>query len=110
MMRRKLTIAGVCAVLTLVILAVGATPTDDFPSYAKSLTGPANDGQDFEPGDTLTHVCRAVYVGTGGDIRWTLSSGTELLSRNVADGTLMPYRVIDVSTNGTTASHLQCVW
>ena len=49
--------------------------------------------------------CRAIYVGTGGDLKLTVGS-TAVTFKNVPSGTLLPIRAQLIWSTGTTASNV----
>lgn len=77
---------------------------------------PAVSGEEIEiatntvSGDVeLDPPCRALWVGTGGDVVGILDSDTvETTFRNVQDGTLLPFAFRQISSigDGTTAEDL----
>ena len=82
--------------------------TDRFASRAQSLEGPANHGFTVTPSDAtpLAETCRALYVGSAGDIAVTMASGASLSFVGLGAGTVLPVRVSAVLATGTTASNI----
>lgn len=79
---------------------------DDFKSHQTGLTAPASAGQalvadDIQP---LASVTRAIYVGSGGDMRVTLLSGDVITLKSTVAGTVYPLRITHLHSTGTTAS------
>ena len=80
--------------------------SDAFASHSVGLSAPAicpeavvpNDGQD------LGHVTRAIYVGTGGNIRVLMPEGLTTVFENLPSGAFLPIRVKRVFATGTTAT------
>ena len=74
---------------------------------AKTIT-PIEAGFAVTPHDTnaLSAVTRAIYVGTGGDVKVQTVGGNDLTFSNVADGSLIPIRIDMVYSTGTTASDI----
>lgn len=55
----------------------------------------------------LTHVTRALFVGTGGDINLVLrDDNNEVLLKNVPSGGLLPVRAKLVKSTDTTAQDI----
>lgn len=52
----------------------------------------------------LTHTTRSIYVGYGGNLNVLMVDGTSGIHYNVQDGEILPIRVKQVYTTGTTAS------
>lgn len=73
--------------------------------------GPATYAEAVTPSDTneLTRVSRALYVGNTGDVAVVMSSGGTITFAAVPSGTLLPVRVRQVKTTGTTASGIVSV-
>jgi hypothetical protein len=72
--------------------------SDRFSSHAPSLTGPASSGFAITPDDTLllAETTRALFVG----------SGAVLTFEAVADGAILPLRIVRVLATGTTAANI----
>lgn len=83
---------------------------DTFKGYMPGIESPATDGEAVTPSDTLdlSKVSRALYVGTGGTLKVTLASGTDLTFGAIAAG-WHPLRVSRVWSTGTTASDIVAV-
>ena len=81
--------------------------TDIFASYILK-DAPAENYGAITPNDgtDLTQVCRAIWVGTGGDVALVSPSGGTATFKNVADGTLLPCRASRVKVTGTTATDI----
>jgi hypothetical protein len=59
------------------------------------------------PADSdLSAPVRALYVGTGGNLRVTTTAGNDVTFANVATGSLLPVSVRRVWTTGTTATNI----
>ena len=55
--------------------------------------------------------CRAVYVGTGGNVALMLADDTvAVIFTNVPDGTLLPFACKQIRSTSTTASGLVAVY
>ena len=72
------------------------------------LDAPAFDGFAITPSDTVDFdtVCRAIYIGTGGDISFIAASGNTVVLKNTVAGTVMPFRMKRINSTGTTAADL----
>jgi hypothetical protein len=49
-------------------------------------------------------------VGNGGDIAVTMRGGDEVTFANVADGVILPIRVLRVKATGTTATDILAIY
>lgn len=81
---------------------------DPFTTHHTTLTAPAQEGESVTPSDSqsLARVSRAIYVGTGGDLRLRLVSGSEITLANAQPGALYPVRAAQILATGTTAGGL----
>lgn len=52
----------------------------------------------------LTYVTRALWVADAGDVSVDMESGSTVIFKGVAAGTLLPLRIKQVNTTGTTAT------
>lgn len=70
--------------------------------------GPAHDGIAITKSDTqMTTQCRAIYVGTSGDLAVKFSGdGTAITFKNVPSGTLLPLSATHIMSTNTTASDI----
>ena len=85
---------------------------DEFSSYREGLSDVADNAAAVTPNDSsdLSTTARALYIGTGGDLKVTLvGSGTVTFS-SYPSGTWMPLRVQRVFASGTTATGIVAVW
>lgn len=84
---------------------------DDFKGYSPSMQSPVTHGVAVVPDDAadLTHLTRALYIGTGGDVRVTLADGSAVTFVNMVQG-WHPMRVARVFATGTTADHMVGCW
>jgi hypothetical protein len=83
--------------------------TDD----SARLESPVASGEavDISSADhTPTSCTRALWVGTGGDVKVTLLSGSVVTLANVPDGTLLPVRALLVWNVGSTATDIVALW
>ena len=85
--------------------------TDAFAGFSPSPQSPITHALAITPDDAndLGHLTRALYVGTGGDVRVTLADGGTLTFVNMVQG-WHPIRVSRVWAAGTTADHLVGCW
>lgn len=77
---------------------------DSFDKHGVNLSDPAIDAVAVVEGTEFT-CCRALYVGTAGDVTVVMKSGNTAEFTNVANGTILPIRCIMV-TSATTASDI----
>lgn len=84
---------------------------DIFEDRSSGLESPAYHSAEIVPNDStdLSTDARALYVGTGGDVRVTTSGGDTVTFRNVPAG-ILPVRIRRVFALGTTAADLVAVW
>jgi hypothetical protein len=78
-----------------------------------SLESPVGGGEAIviTSGDhALTYASRALWVGSGGDVKVDMLDGTALTFLGVSEGTLLPIRISKVYSSGTTASNMVAVW
>ena len=85
---------------------------DTFKTHARSLTSPPEHAVAITPDDDtpLTHVTRALFVGTGGDVAVVMTGSGSVKLANVPSGTLLPIRVERVLATGTTAGNIVGLW
>lgn len=84
---------------------------DDFKGYSPSMQSPVTHAVGITTDDTadLGHLTRALYVGTGGDVRVTIADGSTVTFVNMVQG-WHPIRVSRVWATGTTADHMVGCW
>ena len=84
---------------------------DLFEDRSSGLESPGYFSAEITPSDStdLSVDARALYVGTGGDVRLLTSGGNTVTFRNVSAG-ILPIRVRRVYAVGTTATDLVAVW
>ncbi|MEM7059828.1 MAG: hypothetical protein AAF557_19755 [Pseudomonadota bacterium] len=84
---------------------------DIFEDRSSGLESPAYHSAEVTPSDStdLTTHARALFVGTGGDIRVMTSGGDTVVFRNVPAG-ILPVRIRRVFAVGTTAADMVAVW
>jgi len=83
---------------------------DMFKTHARSLTSPPEDAAGITPGDALSHVTRALYVGVAGDLALLMQGGATVVLRGVPSGSFLPLRVRQVLASGTTADGIVGFW
>lgn len=86
------------------------TARDPFDSHSASLTTPPSSAEAVTPNDTqdLPYICRAIYVGTAGDLRVLTRDGQDVTYRNVSGTKVI--RAVRIFASGTTASDLVAEW
>lgn len=86
--------------------------TDKFGTFNDGLDSPASNAAALTPSDStdLANVTRAVYVGTGGDLKVTMRGGQTVTYKNLPQGITKPIRVARVWATGTTAADLMGEW
>lgn len=86
--------------------------SDKFDQNQPGLESPIEDGASIAPDDVddLDDVTRAIWVGTGGNVKVDLKGSGTVTLNNVADGTMLPLRVTKVHATDTTASNMVALW
>lgn len=81
---------------------------DRFAHHTQGLSAPATRAVAVMPSDELPlpFVSRAIYIGEAGDLATRSADGDEVVWKNVAAGTLLPFRAAMILAEGTTASEL----
>ena len=80
-------------------------------SATEAVGDPASDTL-FVNGDVIDgyadqpHACRAVYVGTGGDLKVTMAQGGTVVFYGVVAGSMLPIQCNRIHATGTTASNI----
>ena len=77
-------------------------------SYPTRMNDSAQDAFAITPSDDddLPHRTRAVYVGTGGNVKVKLRGGGIVTYTNVASGSRQPWQAVRIYDTDTTASGL----
>ena len=86
---------------------------DQFSNSADQVSAPATRAVAVVPHDAnpLTDIPKALYVGSGGDIAMRGVNGTaDQLWKNVAGGTVLPFRAQFVRATGTTAADMLALY
>lgn len=85
--------------------------TTDFLAKTSTLESPAGKAFDITPSDDeLANFTRAIYVGTGGDLKVVMAGDEDddfVTFENVANGTILPLRVrkvLEISGSSTGSS------
>jgi hypothetical protein len=83
----------------------------DYDPDAELASVPADQAAVVTPNDDadLDVTCRALLIGTAGDLRVTTRGGTTLTLPNVPVG-LLPLRVKRVFATSTTADDITALW
>ncbi len=83
---------------------------DTFGTYATSLTAPPSSAANITPSDSvdLPFVSRAIYIGTGGDLRVLTRDGHDVTYKNITGTKVL--RVARVFATGTTATDMIAEW
>lgn len=82
---------------------------DNFNSAEDSIDTSATRSYPITPSDNnnLPQTTKAIYVGTGGDVKLQLKHDTSPQTyKNIPSGSLLPIRAVKVWSVGTTADHL----
>ena len=85
---------------------------DAFSNSADAVSAPATRAVAVTPHDAnpLDDVPKALFVGTGGNVTLRGSGGgVDVLFRNVAAGSVLPFRALYVRATGTTAADIVAV-
>jgi hypothetical protein len=80
---------------------------DNLQNLSDSIEFPAVRLRAVTPNDTdpLVFVCKALYVGTGGNVAIMASEDTAAVTlTNVQSGSIIPVRALRVMATGTTAT------
>jgi hypothetical protein len=75
-------------------------------------TDPADNAAAVTPNDgvDLTNIARALYIGTGGDVKITTAGGDTVTLNDVQGGSILPIRTKRVFSTGTTASNMVAIY
>lgn len=81
---------------------------DRFGATADAVAAPAARAVAVQPADgaDLPELPKALYVGTGGNVAAQGADGATATFRNLADGTVLPFRARRVLATGTTAADI----
>lgn len=75
-------------------------------------TSPASNAVAVTPHDStnLSDVCRALYIGTAGNMAVVTADGATVLFSNVPAGSIIPIAVSRVNSTNTTASAIVALY
>jgi len=75
--------------------------------FAAGDNGAADDAVAITPSDTTYFaICRAIYVGVGGDVVVITAQDNAVTFKNAASGTVLPVNCQRVNATNTTATNL----
>lgn len=86
---------------------------DAFSGTLDSVSSPATRGAAVVPHDVnpLADVPKALFVGTGGSLVLRgAGGGGDVAFRNVAAGTILPFRALFVRATGTSAADIVALY
>lgn len=87
--------------------------TDYFSGHADSVSAPATRGVAVAPHDVnaLSDIPKALFVGVGGDVvaRGVNDTG-DVTFKNLASGSVLPFRARFVRATGTTAASIVALY
>lgn len=86
---------------------------DQFSGHGDAVSAPATRGVAVVPHDVnaLADIPKALFVGTGGNLTMRgAGGGTDILFRNVPDGSVLPFRAQFVRAAGTTATDIVALY
>lgn len=86
---------------------------DAFSGTLDSVSAPATRGGAVVPHDVtpLPDVPKALFVGSGGHlVARGAGGGGDVMFRNVAAGTVLPFRALFVRATGTTAADIVALY
>lgn len=86
--------------------------SDAFQNYSPGLDSPAANAADVTPSDSsdLAVFSRALYIGGAGNVSVVMLGGQTITFNGVPAGTLLPFRVRQVRSTGTTATNIEAIW
>lgn len=82
--------------------------SDQFFAHGDQVSAPARGAMAVVPHDVngLGVLPKALFVGTGGTIVAAGAAGGDVTFRNLADGTVLPFRAAYVRATGTSAADI----
>jgi hypothetical protein len=89
------------------------TAIDTFKQQPETEWSPATSSVSVTPSDTeqLTYLSRALYVGVSGNVSVKLRDDTNaVVFVGVAEGTILPLQVKQVTATNTTATNIIALW
>jgi hypothetical protein len=86
--------------------------SDTFSRFRTLPVDPATSAAAVTPHNTndLTYVTRALYVGTGGDVKVNMADSGTVTFVGVPTGTTLAVRASRVYSTGTTATDIVALW
>lgn len=87
--------------------------TDQFQNVADQVSAPATRAVAVVPHDSnpLPDIPKALFVGSGGTVTMRGVAGTsDQVWKNVASGTVLPFRAQYVRATGTTAADILALY
>lgn len=85
---------------------------DQFATHQPGLTSPADHAFAVTPSDSavLAQTCRALYVGSAGNLSVVTAAGETVSFTAVQAGMIYPLRLSQVRATGTTAGGLVALY
>lgn len=85
---------------------------DQFAAHQPGLTSPATHAFAVTPSDVtpLPQTCRAIYIGSGGNLSVVMASGETVGFTAIQAGMIYPLRLSQVRATGTTAGGLVALY
>lgn len=82
--------------------------SDDFSKFTGGLESSASGAESVTPHDTneLTKVSRAIYVGGDGNLAVVMKNGDTVTISGAIAGMILPIRVKQIKSTGTTATNI----
>ena len=87
--------------------------TDYFSGHADSVVAPATRGVAVVPHDAnaLADIPKALFVGVGGDlVAQGVNDVADVTFKNLASGSVLPFRARFVRATGTTAASIVALY
>ena len=85
---------------------------DSFSRFQSSVISPITNAAAVTPHDTneLSYVTRALYVGTGGNVKVQMQDSGTVTFVSVPTGTTLPIRCKKVFATNTDATDMVALW
>ena len=85
---------------------------DTFKNSAEGDTSPVSHGATVVASDSeeLTNVTRAIYIGGEGDLKVKTLGNETITFESLSAGQLLPIRVKQIFSTGTTATSIIALW
>lgn len=77
-------------------------PYDSSPAIQASAVSPSD--------STNFPACRALYIGTGGNVVVVMENGNVVTFANAQAGSVLPLRAVRVNSTNTTASNIVALY